>query len=398
MAQKNTPPLTPIFDDLRDNWKLDIPAKLSPTGKRRRLFFRSKKLAEMEANRIRAIITKHGTEAARLNPAEAMDAAKALSIVHGHNITLSAIAEHWLNWKKEKEASCTLSELWEEYTAQKFKAASDSYAASITYYGLPIVQKLGKVLVSEITTRQLEKALGQQFNTPRQLLNAKRTIRPAFSYAIRRGYAAKNPFDQMELTKVPKKEICSLTIDQCKAAFNACTDHRKNDALKKSYRLDCSDCTPALAVMLFAGVRPKEMERLDWSAIHFDHEVITIGQGVAKTRTMRNIPIAPNLRDWLELTPEAERHGPIVPTNWKEKIKAIRHLAKFSHLQDVLRHSFASYHLAAYADLKSLQEAMGHSTSEMILMHYRAIVHKADAVKFWSIRPHSTAAKLEATA
>ena len=38
---------------------------------------------------------------------------------------------------------------------------------------------------------------------------------------------------------------------------------------------------------------------------------------------------------------------------------------------------------------------MGHGTSEMILKHYKALVRKKEAVKFWSIGPHSTEAKLK---
>ncbi|HAV14609.1 MAG TPA: hypothetical protein DCX06_14125 [Opitutae bacterium] len=393
---KKAPSMTPI--KVTGGHLVHVPASVSLTGKRQRLKFTTKREAGIEIERIKSMNRKWGTESAKLTAAQAEDAAQALSILSGHNITLAAVAEHWEQWKTDQDASCTFAELWKEYTVLKFQEVSDSYADSIKYYGEPILEKLGKVTVSELTTRQLEKALTGQFKTPRQLLNAKRTIRPAFSFAIRRGYASANPFDQMETTKLPQKEISAITIEQAKTAFNACADHRKDKKLKKSYRLDCSDCIPALAIMLFAGVRPKEIERLDWSAIHFDHEVITIGQGVAKTRSMRNIPIEPNLRTWLELTPKSQRQGSIVPLNWKEKVKAIRHIGGFSHLQDVLRHSFASYHLAAHADLNALQESMGHSTSEMILRHYKALVRKKDAVEFWSIRPDSTAPQIQATA
>ena len=396
-AQKRaekSPSLVPIADG--DIFRVNVPASISTTGKRQRLKFESKKLAALEIDRIKGMAKRWGTESMKISAAAAEDAAKALSLLSEHNVTLTSTARHWLEWKAAQDASCTLSELWAEHTALKFSTVSDSYAKALEYYGAPIVRELGKVTVSALSTRQLEKSLEKHFRTPRQLANAKRTIRPALSFAIRRGYCSTNPFDQMEITKLPENEICVLTLAQVKAAFNACQDHRKSEQLKKSYLLDCSDCLPALAIMVFAGVRPKEMERLQWDAIHFDYEVVTIGTGVAKTRSKRNIHMEANLREWLELVPEDQRKGSITPPNWKEKIKAIRHIAKFSHLQDVLRHSFASYHLAANADLNALQEAMGHSTSEMILKHYRAIVKKQDAVKFWSIRPDSTEAKMEA--
>ena len=39
---------------------------------------------------------------------------------------------------------------------------------------------------------------------------------------------------------------------------------------------------------------------------------------------------------------------------------------------------------------------MGHGTTEMILKHYKVIMKKPEAIKYWSIRPDETQVKFEA--
>jgi integrase/recombinase XerD len=391
---KKAQSLTPV--KIQDGYLVNVPASESLSGKRQRLKFPNKKKADLEIERIKGMNKRWGTESSKLSASDAEDATKALELLDGRNVTLLEVASHWLELKQQQERSCTFAELWKIHLEEKLNKVSDAYAKALEYYGEPILKRLGKATVSEITSDQIEKTFNKSFNTDRQRLNAMRTIRPAFSYAVKKKLATTNPFTGVEMPEPKKQKICAITVDQAKAAFNACTDHREDKNIKKSYRLNCEDCMPAVAIMLFAGVRPKETERLDWSAVHFDHGCITISEEIAKTRSIRNIPMEPNLIAWLETVPESERQGSIIPLNWKEKIKAIRFIAGFSDMQDALRHSFASYHLVAFVDSEALQESMGHSTDVMIHKRYRTLVHKKDAVKFWSIFPDSTEAKLKA--
>jgi integrase len=55
--------------------------------------------------------------------------------------------------------------------------------------------------------------------------------------------------------------------------------------------------------------------------------------------------------------------------------------------KNCLRHSFASYHLAMHesADKTALQ--MGHRSTTMLFEHYRELVTRSDAERFWGILP-----------
>lgn len=54
---------------------------------------------------------------------------------------------------------------------------------------------------------------------------------------------------------------------------------------------------------------------------------------------------------------------------------------------NALRHSFASYHLAAFQDGSALALEIGHSTTGMIFQYYRALVTTAEALTYWNISP-----------
>jgi integrase len=167
--------------------------------------------------------------------------------------------------------------------------------------------------------------------------------------------------------------------------------------LIKDYQIDATGTAHVFALMAFAGVRPEETKRLQWDAIHLDEDCIIISGDVAKTRSHRIIPIESNLSDWLKTVPEKERTGSVTPSNWAKKYQIVRKISGIGkRQQDILRHTFASAHLAAYSDFNTLQAAMGHGTTEMILKHYKALMKKPEAVKFWSIRPHETQVQLKA--
>ena len=56
--------------------------------------------------------------------------------------------------------------------------------------------------------------------------------------------------------------------------------------------------------------------------------------------------------------------------------------------QDVLRHTFASYHLKHFKNLVQLQIEMGHSTPDLLRTRYLNMrdITKEHARLFWSLR------------
>ncbi|MDB4808267.1 hypothetical protein OAH51_02300, partial [Verrucomicrobia bacterium] len=143
---------------------------------------------------------------------------------------------------------------------------------------------------------------------------------------------------------------------------------------------------PYFAIGAFAGLRPREIERLDWTDIHLEEGYIRVRPKVAKTASNRLVDIQPNLRAWL--LPLTRESGPVTPPNLRKIREAAQHKISLTQWpQDGLRHSYASYHLAHFKNINELATQMGHTDTKLIFRHYRSVVTKDEAAKFWKIEP-----------
>jgi integrase len=54
---------------------------------------------------------------------------------------------------------------------------------------------------------------------------------------------------------------------------------------------------------------------------------------------------------------------------------------------DIMRHSYASYHLAFHQSADKTALEMGHRDTPMLFRHYRELVTKEEAQAYWKIEP-----------
>ena len=74
---------------------------------------------------------------------------------------------------------------------------------------------------------------------------------------------------------------------------------------------------PFWAIGAFAGLRRAEIERLTWSEVDFDADVIEVKASKSKTASRRLVTIQPNLREWL--APYRTRIGRVCPAEFAKK-------------------------------------------------------------------------------
>jgi integrase len=151
---------------------------------------------------------------------------------------------------------------------------------------------------------------------------------------------------------------------------------------------------PYFALCLFAGLRPSVPEgeacklgRLEDPSRFIDLPlgVIRITPEVAKTNSVRQVTIQPNLAEWLIRYPL--KKFPVVPRNAGPMISHVR--MKFGLGDDVLRHTYISMHVGKFKSLGSAALEAGNSES-MIRRYYLNLVSEVDAATFWEIRPGRT--------
>ena len=224
---------------------------------------------------------------------------------------------------------------------------------------------------SELSRLDCEEWLNSTFSTPSQHNKCRSFLHAIFEFAIRREWCDKNPIKQIERKKVVEKEIKPLSLEEAKIL------------LKNAKKKNCSE---VVGLMMLAGIRPKEAKRIEWNDIDLDENSIRVRSICSKTGGVRHVEICPKLKNIL-LEREA-RFGCLSPRNWSKKWKQIRDKSGFKGLwvQDVLRHTYASYFAKRYSDLPRLQLNMGHRDLSLLRSRYvnMSQISKSDAADFFN--------------
>ena len=218
------------------------------------------------------------------------------------------------------------------------------------------------------------------FSTPRQRYKARLILSGVFSIARKRGWCQRNPTagNAIDIPPPVEQTIRVLSIPEI-------------EKLKHTVRkLHHGECRAAFGLMLYAGIRPAEVERLTWGMVDLEENVVSLPARHSKTGGGRQVSIRPVLRKWLmEAMPG--KNAPICPENWNRKWKEIREKAGWGRngipwIQDVLRHCYASYHAKRFRNYPELQYEMGHSCLSLLKTRYLNMegITSKDAALFWS--------------
>lgn len=144
-----------------------------------------------------------------------------------------------------------------------------------------------------------------------------------------------------------------------------------------------------LVLVAFAGVRPREAERLTWAEVNWETKSILVPGAAAKTRATRRLHDLPE-NVWAWLATAGRREGPIVTTNHRNAAKALLRAREAAGLtrwpHDCLRHSFGTH--GWHRGAEWCAATMGHVRGfDMLAKHYRGCVSAAEARAYFEVRP-----------
>ena len=349
-------------------WCVNVPARISLSGKRERKFFDTKGQAETFATQQRTRVENYGTSATILSPGQLEQAAAAFEQLKPFGATLGEAVGQYVSWREQAARSVTFKKLFELFMEAKSQR-SDAYRRQLRNT-LPKFPGLHDKLVSRVSAREIDEEM--QGMTAHVRNSCLRVLRAVFNFGIKRDYLPENPISKLDFESVQNGEVEILSPKDAHALMNAAAH--------------AGGLVPYHALGLFAGVRPYELLRLQWEDIDLAEGHILIRAEVAKSHRRRIIDVSPNLADWLK---PCRSRGPIVDqTNLVPRLRAVRAAAGISNWkQDVMRHSFASFWLAKHGDINALTLQMGHSTTAMLWKHYHKAAKRPDAEKFWKIAP-----------
>ncbi len=229
--------------------------------------------------------------------------------------------------------------------------------------------------LSEMDAGFCEELISATFSSPRQRAKGRTILHSLFHLACRRRWCYYNPIDQLDAPYIEERPIHPLSWEELRRLLRTARlpQHRP--------------CMPALGLMLWAGLRPAEVERMNWQHLDWEENVVVVMAQHAKTGGCRHVTMPPVLRRWLRQA-GVHRAGLICPANWARRWKQLREEAGLlPWRQDVLRHTYASYHAKRWRDFNLLQTEMGHRSAALLRTRYLSMqgVTAQHAREFWQV-------------
>lgn len=235
--------------------------------------------------------------------------------------------------------------------------------------------ELGNRRVRSMTARECERYLATAFETPQQFRKGRAVMSGVFSTAIRNEWCDVNPVAKVAVPSVQEHEVGILKPAEIETLLETAATYEDGA------------CLPAVGLMLYAGVRPHEVTRLTYNDVDWENGSITIRARHSKTGGARRVDMSPPLRRLLSEFRSKPRHESVCPKKWARHWAKLHTLAGWNDEKpwqpDILRHTFASYHLQYHHDYTALQWAMGHRDSSLLRTRYVDLRDVADAARFW---------------
>lgn len=354
---------------------------------------------------------QNGLNAFELDGPTRQDASEAVKVLSGRSTLLDA-ARFWAMHHPDAGAT-SYTDLVDQYLAdlERRKCRPKSITDMrhrLTRFGVDYGDRAACTITQADVLQWLDVRGGGPVNQD----NFRRAFRACFNFARKRGVVTVNPVEGIEAIRADAAEPEIWTAAQVESCLIAAQTFAPR-------------MVPVLAVMAFAGLRPDEAARLDWSNVNLEERHIRVVSATSKRRRGRLVDMPDNLVAWL--VPYYEKAGPIAPppvtiARWRIKLAAVMVLGvddvrrrmdqhegmKGTEIkglglgwsatikaarkkgarwpQDVLRHSYASHWLPVHNDQAKLAAMMGNSP-DVIEQHYKAVVTPKEAQRYWNISP-----------
>ena len=290
----------------------------------------------------------------------------------------------------------------ETFCAVKVKPLTfSSYAVAIKNHIKPSLGALRLQAVRGVHVQKLYNRMTADGLSAKTVKNVAAILHKAFSVAVKQGLMQANPCDAAELPKAMHKEITPLTDSEIPLFLKAIKGHPFEGAY---------------ALCLFAGLREGECLGLSWDQVNFEARRITISQQLQhEKKRSAQYYIAPSTKsgkprqieppeitfqylraerkrqtenrlaagplwsnpDNLVFTDELGRHLAI-STFYKTFKRIVSSIGRPDARPHDLRHTAATVAIAAGADIKSVQDLLGHATASFTLNVY---AHTSDQMK-----------------
>jgi integrase len=325
-----------------------------------------------QRNKVR-LLTKQKAEA-RATDLAVMLANGRSDLLGIDRVELAAFRE----WKAASSCSRPFSEIRDEFLALK-QTKSSRHRQSLSQDLKLFEQFIGPARpIAEIRAPEVQRFLDSRDIGERRKFNLRVAVVSLFRWARRMSYLPDRTTEAEKvepIEKVPGKPNI-LTPDQMRTLL---------DNVQPQF-------LPWLCVAAFAGIRSEEIapdpkskkSPLKWEDFDWRHKTLVVRAETAKTREEREVPLLPNLVEWL--APWRNAHGCICsaqPTK-AETARLGQFIGGWKH--NALRDSFCSYRARITQNVPQVSYEMGNSISMVKRSYHRRQSIRA-ARQWFNIKP-----------
>jgi integrase len=373
----------------------------STPSKRRLLNNKTLKAAQQRADEIKAAMLKGQANRMALSEGAWQDMCVARKIVlENDGDSLTAAAQEWADCRFRLPVAATLMDAVQVYVSQyrigeppprptglveaaeryhQFKVdagKSESHCKNIQCRINRLVKDLPPgIRLDELTAGQLDAVVVGFRLKPKTMNEYRITMSSLYSWAAKQNPPlvpkSFNPGKDMERHKLKYGEVESLRVAALRTILVTVPGKRP-------------DLVPLIALVCFAGLRPSEAVRLNWSEVGTDY--IRLPGKKSKTGYSRQIPIQDNLKVWLALWRKNE--GPICPgIDLSHLNTAIRRFSGVRLSHDCMRHGYGTNRQKILKNVGAVADEMGH-TMQVCRRHYlNAFCTEKEAAEWFSLMP-----------
>lgn len=380
-ARRKTKLWPPIHKLHYDSGRVGWQVACQVNGERIREAFPTKRKAETRASQIRERVENEGRAAFSLALDIRTEAVRAVEKLSPHDATITEAVDYYVEHVLNYRSAPTVVEIVEKLLAdaaanrRRERTIKDLHSRLSTF-----AKTYGTRRIAEITREELKEWLNDPTLSARSRINYAVKLSQLWNYAIANGWAENNIPASIPRPNAEDAEPEIFTVEHCARLLEHAAEY---------------DLLAYVALGLFAGLRSAEINRLDWSSVKLAERSIIVGAAIAKKRSRRVVEINDTLAGWLAVC--AKTKGPVVPLDSNRTLYGrLAKLGKAAGLtkwpDNGLRHSCASYSLALTGDAVRVAYQLGNS-ADMVHRHYKALVTKADAERFFALRPAADAAE-----
>lgn len=301
---------------------------------------------------------------------------EARAIVGPFGVRVTDALREWTS-SRSLEEPWTFAQACDAFIDSRRSYIKHEYLRTLEDFFSMAKRAFGSRTIGSIKTEELEEWIRGRASTSRTgkisaytWRNNRRDLSMVFRLAIMRNHCLKNPAAAIPNPKFGDEAVTFYTTEETQQLLVAWPVRTK----------------ARVALQLFCGLRPYESCRFCKNQIDWSENFIEIMGRQAKTRDRRLVSLSTNAVLWLK---KYDTHMSTAVSYWSfrdDRLEACHKTSLVWH-PDILRHTFATHHLAANKDPGLTAHELGHNNQQTLRRHYRGVVTEKEGKAFFEIKP-----------